>query len=107
MWIRPFNGIISCQVAGSDSGPAVQVMPTVLRRSGFDVRIYFNDHAPPHVHVIRHSGEARIGIAPVMILGVHGLSRREAAKARQLVAEDRDFLLRKWVELHGPTIISN
>jgi hypothetical protein len=47
-------------------------MPTVLSRSGFDVRIYFNDHAPPHVHVIHQFGEARIGLIPVMILSVHG-----------------------------------
>ena len=107
MWIRRISGIIFCRVVGCDSGPAVQAMPTVLNRSGFDVRIYFNDHAPPHVHVIRHSGEARIGLLPVVILGVHGLSRRQAAKAKQLVAEERDFLLSTWVELHGPTIVSN
>jgi Domain of unknown function (DUF4160) len=82
-------------------------MPTVLSRSGFDVRIYFNDHAPPHVHVIRHSGEARIRIIPVTILDVHGLPRREAAKARQLVEEEKEYLLQQWVELHGPTIVSN
>ena len=82
-------------------------MPTVLSRSGFDVRIYFNDHAPPHVHVIRHSGEARIGIIPVKILDVHGLSRREAAKAKQLVEEEKEYLLQQWVELDGPTIVSN
>jgi hypothetical protein len=42
-----------------------------------------------------------------MILGVHSLSRREAAKAKELVEEEMEFLLHKWVELHGPTIISN
>jgi hypothetical protein len=73
-------------------------MPTVLIRSGFDVRIYFNDHAPPHVHVICQSGEARIGLIPVMILGIHGLTRREAAEAKQLVEEEKAFLLRKWME---------
>jgi hypothetical protein len=83
------------------------MMPTVLSRGGFDVRIYFNDHAPPHVHVVRDSGEARIGIIPVIILGVHGLSRSEAAMAKQLVEEEREYLLHKWVELHGPTIVSN
>jgi hypothetical protein len=107
MWIRRISGIIFCQAVESDSGPAVQAMPTVPSRSGFDVRIYFNDHAPPHVDVIRHSGEARIGIVPVMILGVHSLSRREAAKAKELVEEEMEFLLHKWVALHGPTIISN
>jgi hypothetical protein len=82
-------------------------MPNVLSRSGLDVRIHFNDHAPHHVQIIRQSGEARIGIIPVMILSIHGLSRREAAKAKQLVEEEKKFLLHKWVDLHGPTIVSN
>jgi hypothetical protein len=50
-------------------------MPTIRSRSGFDVRIYFNDHAPPHVHVIHQFGEARIGLMPVMILSVYGLTK--------------------------------
>ena len=86
----------------------VEAMPTVLRRVGFDVKIYFNDHAPPHVHVIRQSGEARIGLIPVMILGTHGLSqKKEVAKAKQLVEEEKEFLLRKWMDLHGSTIVSH
>jgi hypothetical protein len=107
MWIRPISGIIFCPLAAVTAVLELEVIPTVLSRSGFDVRLYLNDHAPPHVHVIRHSGEARIGIVPVMILGVHSLSRREAAKAKELVEEEMEFLLHKWVELHGPTIISN
>lgn len=81
-------------------------MPTVLRKGGFSVRIYFNDHAPPHVHVIHQSGEARIGLVPQELLALYGLTRKETTKAKQLVAENREFLLQKWVELHGQTIVS-
>ena len=44
---------------------------------------------------------------PVKILDVHGHSRREAAKAKQLVEEEKEYLLQQWVELDGPTIVSN
>ena len=81
-------------------------MPTVLRRGGFNVRIYFNDHAPPHVHVIHQSGEARIGLVPVELFTLYGLTRRESAKAKQLVAENREYLLHKWIEIHGQTNIT-
>ena len=80
-------------------------MPTVLRRNGFSVRMYFNDHGPPHVHVVRDRGEAQIALAPVTLLSVQGMKLAEASKARQVVAENRDFLLRKWVELHGLSIL--
>ena len=76
-------------------------MPTVLRKSGFSVRMYFNDHDPPHVHVIHESREARIGLVPVTILSFIGMRRREASRAKKIVAENRQFLLAKWFELHG------
>jgi hypothetical protein len=37
-------------------------MPTVLRKDGFAVRIYFNDHLPPHVHVFKGGGQVRISL---------------------------------------------
>jgi len=81
-------------------------MPTVLRKGGFNVKIYFNDHAPPHVHVIHQSGEATIGLVPLELYATNGLTRNETAKAKQLVSENKEFLLHKWVELHGHTIVS-
>src|SRR5690348_10264802 len=37
-------------------------MPTILRFRGLRVVIYFNDHHPPHVHVIGPGREARIAL---------------------------------------------
>jgi hypothetical protein len=31
-------------------------MPTVLRREGYEIVIYFNDHPPPHVHAFKGGG---------------------------------------------------
>lgn len=63
--------------------------------------MYFNDHDPPHVHVFSGLREARIGLLPVAILTFTGMSPREAAKAREIVVENRQFLLAKWLEFHG------
>ncbi|MBW4681744.1 MAG: DUF4160 domain-containing protein [Microcoleus vaginatus WJT46-NPBG5] len=35
-------------------------MPTVLKKDGFSIRIYPNDHLPSHVHVCKAEGEAKI-----------------------------------------------
>jgi hypothetical protein len=109
-WIPAIRRVIFCPLAVVTAHLAVEAMPTVLSRSGFDVgsiSTIMRDHATPHVHVIRQSGEARIGLLPVMIFGIHGFTRSESAKAKQLVQEEKEFLLRKWMELHGPTIVSN
>ncbi len=37
-------------------------MPTILRSRGLSVRVYPNDHAPPHVHVVAAGGVARIAL---------------------------------------------
>ena len=37
-------------------------MPTVLKEDGFNIRIYFNDHSPPHVHILKAGEEAKISI---------------------------------------------
>lgn len=63
--------------------------------------MYFNDHDPPHVHVIKGAREARIGLAPVMVLSLTGMNLSEAARARRIVTANREFLLAKWAELHG------
>lgn len=37
-------------------------MPTILVEDGFAVRIWPNDHAPPHVHVAKGDGMARVAL---------------------------------------------
>jgi len=67
-------------------------MPTILRKGGFEVRIYLNDHIPAHVHVFKGSGEAKINIgdenlAPEWISVSPGMSDKDAVKALKLVAD--------------------
>lgn len=80
-------------------------MPTILLEGGFAVRIYPNDHAPPHVHVVKGDGTARVTLGDEMarprLLTVVGMSRRDAAGALRLVVLHQALCLQRWREIHG------
>ena len=70
-------------------------MPTVLHIHGFRFIIWPSDHEPPHVHVFRGDGEAKIILgseerAPVLLM-VYGMTKREARQAWELTAEGHSF----------------
>lgn len=79
-------------------------MVTVLRADGLRVVIYANDHAPAHVHVFGN-GEAKIDLAgpggQPRLVWAEGATRAEVRRAVRLVAGQREFLLRRWREIHG------
>lgn len=81
-------------------------MPTVLRKDGFLVRIYLNDHLPSHVHVIKVEGEAKINLGdererPNFITISGKMSNKDATQALKLIIENKTFILQKWREIHG------
>lgn len=80
----------------------VDQMPTVLRKDGFQVRIYPNDHQPAHVHVFKADGEVKINIAiEVKVIEVAGrISNKDVSKAIELVTQYQQTLLAKWREIH-------
>jgi len=43
-------------------------MPEISRFFGIVIRMYFDDHNPPHFHAIYCGDEAQIGIEPIEIL---------------------------------------
>ena len=43
-------------------------MPELSRFFGISIRMYYDDHHPPHFHAIYGGAEAEIGIDPVAIL---------------------------------------
>ena len=43
-------------------------MPEVSRFFGIVIRMYFDDHNPPHFHAIYAGNEARVGIDPIIFL---------------------------------------
>jgi len=43
-------------------------MPEISRFFGISIRMYFDDHNPPHFHAIYAGAEAELGIAPLTVL---------------------------------------
>jgi hypothetical protein len=43
-------------------------MPEISRFYGIIIRMYYDEHPPPHFHVIYAEGEAQIGIDPIQVL---------------------------------------
>ncbi len=68
---------------------------------GLEVMIYTQDHIPAHVHIWRAGAEIVINIASLEIISAEGMSRRNAAKAVEIVEENQEYLLERWHEIHG------
>lgn len=74
-------------------------MPTILRIEGF--RFYFYSHEnnePPHVHVDRGDGTAKVWIETGGLARATGLKAKEIGRIMELVREHRATLLEAW---HG------
>jgi Domain of unknown function (DUF4160) len=76
-----------------------------LREDGFEIRMYFNDHDPPHVHAFKAGGQAKVGlgssgVTPSLLL-VQGMSDKDVKKAIAIVTEHQVELLAKWEEWYG------
>lgn len=62
---------------------------------GIYVRMYFDDHAPPHIHAEYQGHEALIAIADGTLLD-GGLPKRAHALVQQWCLEHADTLARNW-----------
>ncbi|MBI4502420.1 MAG: DUF4160 domain-containing protein [Gemmatimonadetes bacterium] len=83
-------------------------MSTIVREGDFRVSVYAppREHAPPHVHVRKgHEGSVvirlQVGDSPVTVRRVIRLKTRGILRARKLVTEHHEELLRAWREMHG------
>lgn len=75
-------------------------MPSILIE-GFQFQVFPGDHLPPHVHVFRGSGRARVVLLPMDVEDQLGFKRQELAKIFKLAREHRATLLAMWEEVNG------
>jgi hypothetical protein len=70
-------------------------MPTISFFLGISIRMFFNDHAPPHFHAVHGRDEAKFSIADGSLI-----SGRMGPKQRRLVKQwtimYHDALMRCW-----------
>ncbi len=77
-------------------------MVTVLykQRHGYDVRIYTDDHPPPHAHVWKGKKNLKISLVTFKVTLNRGFNTREIGQIRNLVMEHQDLLLQVWYTIH-------
>lgn len=77
-------------------------MPTVLRIDGFRFSFYSGDGVePPHVHVAKGDGAAKLWLEPVRIEYARGLNRTEVRRVREIAVEHEAYFIEQWHEYFG------
>jgi len=74
-------------------------MPTLLVVEGF--RFFFfswEGTEPPHVHVEKGDGYAKLWLSPVLLVYARGLTRAEIRRIRELTHEHAKDFLKRWNE---------
>jgi hypothetical protein len=76
--------------------------PTVLRQGGYQVKIYPNDHPPPHIHVSHSEKVAKVTLDPVEVKSNWGFNDRELGDILEMVRDHLDELVAEWERIHPP-----
>jgi len=75
-------------------------MPEVSRFFGISIRMYFDDHNPPHFHAIYADAEAEFGIDPLTVLRGR-FPRRALGMVLEWAAAHQQELLDNWGRLQN------
>jgi uncharacterized protein DUF4160 len=74
-------------------------MPTILRVEGFRFFFFSNEmQEPPHIHVEKGDGYAKVWLVPLELSYSHGLTRAELRRMREIAEEHQATLLERWNE---------
>tara|TARA_R110002072_G_scaffold110772_1_gene238688 strand:- start:611 stop:865 length:255 start_codon:yes stop_codon:yes gene_type:complete len=78
-------------------GQRTRNMPRLVQLPSCVIRMYFEDHNPPHVHVVGPDFEAKMTIADARLLK-GALPAQVEREAANWIAANRDYLKLKWEE---------
>jgi hypothetical protein len=77
-------------------------MATAHREDGFELRIWPNDHTPPHVHACKAGGMAKIELVDGFdVVKVRKMKPLDVVRAVRIVMANEEKLIRAWEEIHG------
>lgn len=77
-------------------------MPTLLRVEGFRFFFFSNEgREPPHVHVSKGDGVAKLWLAPVELAYASGLTPAELRRVRELTRVHAASFVERWHEVFG------
>ena len=74
-------------------------MPTLRRFGSASVRMYADDHYPPHFHVVAPDFQVLVRISDFMVIAGEALPS-EIAEALEWAKANREWLELKWAELN-------
>jgi hypothetical protein len=69
-------------------------MPVIAQFFGIKIRMFYNDHAPPHFHAVYGEFELVVGISPIRVLWGEA-----PARVRSMVIE--------WAGLHQEELVGD
>jgi len=75
-------------------------MPEISPFFGIVIRMYFDDHNPPHFHAIYAGREVQFGIDPIAILD-GDLPNRAASMVFEWAALHQRELMENWRRIHN------
>lgn len=75
-------------------------MPEVSRFFGISIRMYFDDHPPPHFHAIYGWAEVEIGIDPITVIRGK-FPRRAIGMVLEWAVAHQQELLDNWHRLRN------
>ena len=75
-------------------------MPKLVDIDGVTIKMYFKDHAPPHIHAVYGSEEVLIVIGDGSVYA-GGLSSKKLALVQEYVGGNVDALLERWAMYGG------
>ena len=74
-------------------------MPTVHREAGYVFYFYAEEgNEPPHVHVDKGDGTAKLWLRPVRLARTEGLKVSELRQIIRIVERQQEMLLSEWNE---------
>lgn len=74
-------------------------MPTLQRFGAVSIRMYADDHNPPHVHIVGAEFQVLVRISDLAILA--GRARRmDLSEALAWAEANQNALMKRWLELN-------
>ncbi len=74
-------------------------MPTLRRFGAVSIRMYADDHRPPHFHIVSPNFEVLVSLFDLTIL-VGEAKAADIAEALEWARSNREALALKWLELN-------
>ena len=74
-------------------------MPTLQRFGSVALRMYADDHRPPHFHIVGHSFQVLVRISDLAVIAGEA-EPRQIAEAMAWARDHRHELALKWTELN-------